>query len=158
MSRVTLQTGSVSCTCAVHGQCSLSFSSFLCVACALRAGAGKTNVALMCILREIGAHIVNGVLQKDLFKIIYVAPMKSLASEMVANFSRRLAPLGIQVKELTGDMQLTKREIAETQLIVTTPEKWDVVTRPTNMQTSAHARAVAVQARVFQFPTHTSGH
>lgn len=26
-------------------------------------------------------------------------------------------------------MQLTKAEIAETQLIVTTPEKWDVVTR-----------------------------
>ena len=26
-------------------------------------------------------------------------------------------------------MQLTKQEIAETQMIVTTPEKWDVVTR-----------------------------
>lgn len=26
-------------------------------------------------------------------------------------------------------MQLTKVEIAETQIIVTTPEKWDVVTR-----------------------------
>jgi hypothetical protein len=26
-------------------------------------------------------------------------------------------------------MQLTKTEIAETQVIVTTPEKWDVVTR-----------------------------
>lgn len=28
-----------------------------------------------------------------------------------------------------GDMQLNKSEIAETQIIVTTPEKWDVVTR-----------------------------
>ena len=26
-------------------------------------------------------------------------------------------------------MQLTKQEINETQIIVTTPEKWDVVTR-----------------------------
>jgi hypothetical protein len=26
-------------------------------------------------------------------------------------------------------MQLTRQEIAETQMIVTTPEKWDVVTR-----------------------------
>lgn len=26
-------------------------------------------------------------------------------------------------------MQLTKQEISETQIIVTTPEKWDVVTR-----------------------------
>lgn len=28
-----------------------------------------------------------------------------------------------------GDMQMTKAEIAATQIIVTTPEKWDVVTR-----------------------------
>jgi len=28
-----------------------------------------------------------------------------------------------------GDMQMTKAEIAATQIIVTTPEKWDVMTR-----------------------------
>lgn len=28
-----------------------------------------------------------------------------------------------------GDMQLSKRELAATQMIVTTPEKWDVITR-----------------------------
>lgn len=33
------------------------------------------------------------------------------------------------VKELTGDMQLTRKEMTETQMIVTTPEKWDVITR-----------------------------
>ena len=33
------------------------------------------------------------------------------------------------MRELTGDMQLTKREMEETQMIVTTPEKWDVLTR-----------------------------
>lgn len=83
----------------------------------------------MCILREIQAHIVGGVLQKDSFKMVYVAPMKALAQEVQATFQKRLGPLGILVKELTGDMQLTKKELAETQLIVTTPEKWDVVTR-----------------------------
>jgi hypothetical protein len=31
--------------------------------------------------------------------------------------------------DVPGDMQLTKIEIAQTQIIVTTPEKWDVVTR-----------------------------
>jgi replicative superfamily II helicase len=36
--------------------------------------------------------------------------------------------MGIIVRELTGDMQLTKAEIASTQMIVTTPEKWDVIT------------------------------
>jgi replicative superfamily II helicase len=40
-----------------------------------------------------------------------------------------LAPLGLQVKELTGDMQLSKAEIMQTSMIVTTPEKWDVITR-----------------------------
>lgn len=33
------------------------------------------------------------------------------------------------MRELTGDVQLTKREMEETQMIVTTPEKWDVITR-----------------------------
>lgn len=55
--------------------------------------------------------------------------MKALATEMVANFGKKLAPIGINVKECTGDMQLTKKEILETQMLVTTPEKWDVITR-----------------------------
>lgn len=33
------------------------------------------------------------------------------------------------MRELTGDMQLTKAEMQQTQMLVTTPEKWDVVTR-----------------------------
>eukprot|EP00026_Physarum_polycephalum_P000144 Phypoly_transcript_00144.p1 GENE.Phypoly_transcript_00144~~Phypoly_transcript_00144.p1 ORF type:complete len:2136 (-),score=361.95 Phypoly_transcript_00144:17-6424(-) len=92
-------------------------------------GAGKTNVAMMCILREIGQNFTGGYLHKDQFKIVYVAPMKALAAEMTASFASRLAPLGIIVKELTGDMQLTKKQLTETQIIVTTPEKWDVITR-----------------------------
>lgn len=30
---------------------------------------------------------------------------------------------------VVGDMQLTRQEAEETQVIVTTPEKWDVITR-----------------------------
>ena len=33
------------------------------------------------------------------------------------------------MRELTGDMQLSKKELVATQVIVTTPEKWDVITR-----------------------------
>ena len=91
-------------------------------------GAGKTVCALLVMLRCISEHFDGGVLDRD-FKIIFVAPMKALAQEMVENFSRRLAPFMMKVRELTGDMQLTKRELAETQVIVTTPEKWDVITR-----------------------------
>ncbi len=55
--------------------------------------------------------------------------MKALAAEIVRKLTKRLQWLAIRVRELTGDMQLTKAEIAATQIIVTTPEKWDVVTR-----------------------------
>uniref|UniRef100_A0A336MI52 CSON001544 protein n=1 Tax=Culicoides sonorensis TaxID=179676 RepID=A0A336MI52_CULSO len=92
-------------------------------------GAGKTNVAMLTIVRTIRAHADQGVIHRDAFKIVYVAPMKALAAEMTSNFSKKLAPLGIIVRELTGDMQLTKTEMAATQILVTTPEKWDVVTR-----------------------------
>ncbi|XP_043925219.1 activating signal cointegrator 1 complex subunit 3 [Protopterus annectens] len=92
-------------------------------------GAGKTNIAMLTVLHEIRQHIQQGVIKKDEFKIVYVAPMKALAAEMTNYFSKRLEVLGVSVKELTGDMQLSKGEILRTQMLVTTPEKWDVVTR-----------------------------
>ncbi|KAI9000894.1 Sec63-domain-containing protein [Trametes punicea] len=100
-------------------------------------GAGKTDVAMLSVLRVLDQYRshsdtsgnIAATIQRDKFKIIYVAPMKALASEIVRKLGRRLQWLSIRVRELTGDMQLTKKEIAETQIIVTTPEKWDVVTR-----------------------------
>ena len=94
-------------------------------------GAGKTNIAMLAVLREISLHRHpgSGAIDRAAFKIVYVAPMKALAAEVTANFGKRLAPLGLRVRELTGDMQLTKKELQETQMILTTPEKWDVVTR-----------------------------
>lgn len=75
--------------------------------------------------------------------------MKALATEMTASFGKRLATIGLQVRELTGDTTLSKKEISETQvcrvrsdcfcggyfhtawlqMLILTPEKWDVVTR-----------------------------
>ncbi|KAJ1650878.1 activating signal cointegrator 1 complex subunit 3, partial [Coemansia sp. RSA 25] len=113
-------------------------------------GAGKTDVALLTILRTIAQFCSPA--PRDLewlntsskpkfkvamseFKIIYVAPMKALAAEVVEKYQSRLQWLGIQCRELTGDMQLTKAEINATQIIVTTPEKWDVVTRKSSGDT-----------------------
>lgn len=94
-------------------------------------GAGKTNVALLTMMREIGKHIdpTTGYINTDEFKIVYIAPMKSLVQEMVANFSKRLSSYNIKVGELTGDHQLSVEQIVQTQIIVCTPEKWDVITR-----------------------------
>ncbi|VDP73624.1 unnamed protein product [Echinostoma caproni] len=61
--------------------------------------------------------------------IVYLAPMKALAAELAETFTKRLSPLGLRVRECTGDMQLTKQEILETQMLVSTPEKWDVISR-----------------------------
>jgi activating signal cointegrator complex subunit 3 len=96
-------------------------------------GAGKTNIAMLTILHEIRSNLTeDGTLRLNDFKIIYIAPMKALVAEMVDNFTKKLKPFGILVRELTGDMQMTKAEISKTQMIVTTPEKWDVITRKTS--------------------------
>lgn len=62
-------------------------------------------------------------------KVVYIAPMKALAQEIVEKFSSKLKPMRLVVRELTGDMQLTRAEAQSANVIVTTPEKWDVVTR-----------------------------
>ncbi|VDN26552.1 unnamed protein product [Dibothriocephalus latus] len=93
-------------------------------------GAGKTNTAMLTVIRLIREHLNEDfVLDLKAFKIVYMAPMKALAAEMTATFSKRLSPLGIKVRECTGDMQLSKQEIMDTQMLVTTPEKWDVISR-----------------------------
>lgn len=81
---------------------------------------------MLTILNELGKwrDESTGAFNLDAFKIVYVAPMKALVQEMVGNFNSRLNPFGIKVGELTGDSQMMKP-----QIIVTTPEKWDVITR-----------------------------
>eukprot|EP00906_Rhabdomonas_costata_P006818 RCo009880 len=99
-------------------------------------GAGKTNVAVLTIMSELGKHInPEGGFELDDFKVVYVAPMKALVQEVVANLGARLKAFGINVGELTGDRQLTKAQIGTTQVIVTTPEKWDIVTRKSGDRT-----------------------
>ncbi|VEU37035.1 unnamed protein product [Pseudo-nitzschia multistriata] len=102
-------------------------------------GAGKTNVACLTMLNILGQFKKQKASDDDddekesfdlsSFKIVYVAPMKALVQEVVTNFSQRLAGYGVVVKELSGDSSLTRQQIAETQVLVTTPEKWDIVTR-----------------------------
>ena len=93
-------------------------------------GAGKTNIALLAIMHQVGLHrSSDGEINLDAFKIVYIAPMKALVAEIVGNFKQRLSKYGMKVRELTGDAHLTKAQIDETQVIVATPEKWDVITR-----------------------------
>ncbi|KAJ8543596.1 hypothetical protein K7X08_006119 [Anisodus acutangulus] len=100
-------------------------------------GAGKTNVAMLSILQQIALNRNedDGTFNHNNYKIVYVAPMKALVAEVVGNLSRRLEHYGVTVKELSGDQTLTRQQIEETQIIVTTPEKWDIITRKSGDRT-----------------------
>jgi pre-mRNA-splicing helicase BRR2 len=92
-------------------------------------GAGKTNIAMLAMLQTMALHRTSEGLDLSTFKIVYVAPMKALVQEICLNFGERLKRFGMKVAELTGDVQMSKAQIAETNVIITTPEKWDIVTR-----------------------------
>ena len=99
-------------------------------------GAGKTNVAMLTTVahfRDVGlipGKETSGSMETGGKKVVYIAPMKALAQEVVSKFHSKLNPtLKLIVRELTGDMQLTRAEAESANVIVTTPEKWDVVTR-----------------------------
>lgn len=99
-------------------------------------GAGKTNVAVLTILQQIALNRnPDGSFNHGNYKIVYVAPMKALVAEVVGNLSNRLQEYGVKVRELSGDQTLTRQQIEETQIIVTTPEKWDIITRKSGDRT-----------------------
>jgi hypothetical protein len=47
-----------------------------------------------------------------------------------------------QVAELSGDSQLSKEQIGETTIIVTTPEKWDIITRKSGERTYTQVQSL----------------
>ncbi|ORZ02937.1 P-loop containing nucleoside triphosphate hydrolase protein, partial [Syncephalastrum racemosum] len=86
-------------------------------------GCGKT------VLMELA--IVRTLLQKrNEIKIVYMAPTKSLCAERARDWSSKFERLGVTCKEFTGDTDYTTVDaISKCDLIVTTPEKWDSMTR-----------------------------
>ncbi|XP_064098178.1 probable ATP-dependent DNA helicase HFM1 [Macrobrachium nipponense] len=63
-------------------------------------------------------------------KIVYMAPMKALVSERYMDWRQRMSPLGITCAEVTGDTEQDDiAVIKDSQIVLTTPEKWDSLTR-----------------------------
>ena len=87
-------------------------------------GSGKTAVLELAICRMMN-EFANGS-----YKVIYQAPTKSLCSERQRDWQRKFGPFDLQVAELTGDTDNAQlRSVAHASIIVTTPEKWDSITR-----------------------------
>ena len=87
-------------------------------------GSGKTLVMELAIARLL-------VTTKDTdFKVIYMAPIKALCAERQQDWQRKFSIHGLDCAELTGDTDYHQlRKVQQANIIITTPEKWDSVTR-----------------------------
>lgn len=86
-------------------------------------GSGKTAVLELAICRLLLSTNSD-------FKIVYQAPIKALCSERLRDWQKKFATLGLKCLELTGDTQEgVLQGIQHASIIITTPEKWDNITR-----------------------------
>ncbi|XP_040912221.1 probable ATP-dependent DNA helicase HFM1 [Toxotes jaculatrix] len=95
------------------------------VACA-PTGSGKTVLFELAIIRLL---METSEPWRDV-KAVYMAPIKALCSQCFENWKKKFGPLGLSCKELTGDTEIDDFfEIQDSHIILTTPEKWDSMTR-----------------------------
>ncbi|KAF3795031.1 DExH-box ATP-dependent RNA helicase [Nymphaea thermarum] len=96
-------------------------------------GSGKTVLFELCILRVLSRFLTEeGKFNqmKGTFKTVYVAPSKALVQEKLRDWNQKFGSLGISCLELTGDNEsYNVRHLQEADIILTTPEKFDAVTR-----------------------------
>ncbi|XP_013911972.1 PREDICTED: probable ATP-dependent DNA helicase HFM1 [Thamnophis sirtalis] len=89
-------------------------------------GSGKTvmfELAVTRLLIKVPTPWLN-------IKIVYMAPIKALCSQRFDDWKEKFGPIGLICKELTGDTAVDDLfEIQHAHIILTTPEKWDSMTR-----------------------------
>lgn len=80
---------------------------------------------------------------KIFLQVVYIAPLKALVRERIEDWKVRLeGQLKKRVVELTGDVSPDIRAISMADVIVTTPEKWDGISR--SWQTRIYVRDVSL--------------
>ncbi len=100
-------------------------------------GCGKTAVFEMAIaqlLREgQQSEALTGKNSCRNQRIIYISPLKALCQQILADWKAKFGSMGLKVVEVTGDSNNDTmsgvRRLASANLILTTPEKWDSLTR-----------------------------
>lgn len=88
-------------------------------------GSGKTVVCELAILRLVKKYSISEI------KCIMITPNKALCQQKMKEWNESFSKLGLSVLELTGDSLLehSLRLVARANIIITTPEKWDCMTR-----------------------------
>ncbi|CAK9215790.1 unnamed protein product [Sphagnum troendelagicum] len=96
-------------------------------------GSGKTILFELCILRLLTSFLTP---EGDFnrvpggLKTVYIAPTKALVQDKLRDWSLRFSFLGLKCQELTGDTNVSNvHELHDADVILTTPEKFDFVTR-----------------------------
>lgn len=84
-------------------------------------GSGKTVIAELAIMRMLAN-------KKDA-RCVYIAPLEPLVEERLADWRAKFQPLKIGVAALTGETSLDLKLMAESQIIISSPENWDVMSR-----------------------------
>jgi hypothetical protein len=100
-------------------------------------GAGKTALFEMAIARFISEDLQQSNTPSRLSKhrkMVYIAPSKALSEERYHDWTKRLSALnlGIEVAMITGENNEKggwHQDLMSAHLILTTPEKWDSITR-----------------------------
>ena len=87
-------------------------------------GSGKTLVLELAIARLLATGYNTD------FKVVYMAPTKALCAERQQDWQRKFGLHGLDCAKLTGDTDYQHlRKVQQANIIITTPEKWDSVTR-----------------------------
>ena len=99
-------------------------------------GSGKTIMSELAMLR-VFKNSPNS-------KIIFIAPLKALAKERIIDWRKRLqfGSLKKSVLELTGDVTPDLKALKKADVLITTPEKWDGISR--NWQHRSYVSDVAL--------------
>lgn len=86
-------------------------------------GSGKTICAEFALMR-------NHQKGPEGMRAVYVAPMEALAKERFQDWQRKFGQgLGLRVAELTGETATDLKLLDKSQIIISTPEKWDALSR-----------------------------
>ena len=86
-------------------------------------GSGKTCLFELAIIR-----IINKSEHDSL--MIYIAPTKGIIQEKVRDWSQKFGPFGVNIVEMTGDVEGVKFEhLSSSTIILTTPDKFEIVSR-----------------------------
>ncbi|KAK5658040.1 hypothetical protein OQA88_2595 [Cercophora sp. LCS_1] len=87
-------------------------------------GSGKTAVLELAICK---LAVERG---NENLKIVYQAPTKALCSERARDWEKKFSHMSLKCMELTGDTaSVDMNKVGAASIIVTTPEKWDSITR-----------------------------